>query len=38
VVEIDYVNLVVLTNKDDTLELSFNSKDMNAIMSGILEE
>jgi hypothetical protein len=37
VVETGYVNLVVLANKDDKLEFSFNAKVMNAILSGLAE-
>jgi hypothetical protein len=37
VVENSYVNLVVLANKDDKLEFSFNAKAMNVILSGIEE-
>jgi hypothetical protein len=35
--EIGYVNPVVLANKDDKLEFSFNAKYMNAILSGLAE-
>jgi hypothetical protein len=35
VVETGYVKLVVLANKDDKLEFSFNAKAMNAILSGL---
>jgi hypothetical protein len=35
--EIGYVNPVVLDNKDDKLEFSFNAKSMNAILSGLTE-
>jgi hypothetical protein len=35
VVETGYVKLVVLDNKDDKLEFSFNAKAMNAILSGL---
>jgi hypothetical protein len=38
VVETGYVKLVLLANKDDKLEFSFNAKDMNAILSGLAEE
>jgi hypothetical protein len=38
VVEIGYVKPVVLANKDDKLEFSFNAKSMNAILSGLAEE
>jgi hypothetical protein len=37
VVDIGYENLVVLANKDDKLEFSFNAKVMNAILSGLAE-
>ena len=37
VVETGYVKSVVLANKDDKLEFSFNAKVMNAIMSGLAE-
>ena len=37
VVEIGYVKPVVLANKDDKLEFSFNAKDINVILSGIAE-
>jgi hypothetical protein len=37
VVDTGYVNPVVLANKDDKLEFSFNSKVMNAILSGLAE-
>ena len=37
VVETGYVKLVVLANKDDELEFSFNVKGMNAILSGLVE-
>jgi len=37
VVDIGYVKPVVLTNKDDKLELSFNAKAMNDILSGLAE-
>jgi hypothetical protein len=37
VVETGYVKLVVLANKDDKLEFSFNAKAMNAILSGLAE-
>ena len=36
-VETGYVNPVVLANKDDKLEFSFNTKAMNAILSGFVE-
>jgi hypothetical protein len=38
VVETGYVNPVVLVNKDDKLEFSFNAKAMNIILSGLAEE
>jgi hypothetical protein len=38
VVETGYVKPVVLANKDDKLEFSFNTKAMNAILSGLVEE
>jgi hypothetical protein len=38
VVETGYVKPVVLANKDDKLEFSFNAKAMNAILSGLAEE
>ena len=38
VVETGYVNPFVLANKDDKLELSFNAKAMNFILSGLAEE
>jgi hypothetical protein len=34
VVDTGYVKPVVLANKDDKLEFSFNAKAMNAILSG----
>jgi hypothetical protein len=37
VVEIGYVKSIVLANKDDKLEFSFNAKAMNAILSGLAE-
>ena len=37
VVDIGYVNRVVLASKDDKLEFSFNAKAMNAILSGLAE-
>jgi hypothetical protein len=37
VVETGYVKPVVLANKDDKLEFNFNTKAMNAIMSGLVE-
>jgi hypothetical protein len=37
VVDVGYVKPVVLANKDNKLEFSFNSKAMNAILSGLAE-
>jgi hypothetical protein len=37
VVDIGDVKLVVLANKDDKIEFSFNAKAMNAILSGLVE-
>jgi hypothetical protein len=37
VVETGYVKPIVLANKDDKLEFSFNTKAMNAILSGLAE-
>jgi hypothetical protein len=37
VVDTGYVKLVVLANKDDKLEFSFNAKSMNVILSGLAE-
>jgi hypothetical protein len=37
VVETVYVKLVVLANKDDKIEFSFNAKAMNSILSGLAE-
>jgi hypothetical protein len=37
VVDTGYVKPVVLANKDDKLEFSFNAKAMNAILSGLAE-
>ena len=37
VVETIYVNPIVLASKDDKLEFSFNTKAMNAILSGLVE-
>jgi hypothetical protein len=37
VVETSYEKPIVLANKDDKLEFSFNTKTMNAIMSGLTE-
>ena len=37
VVEIGYVNPVVLASKDDKLEFNFNAKAMNVILSGLAE-
>jgi hypothetical protein len=38
VVEIGYVKPIVLANKDDKIEFSFNAKAVNAILSGLAEE
>jgi hypothetical protein len=38
VVEYGYVKSVVLDNKDDKLEFSFNAKALNGILSGLVEE
>jgi hypothetical protein len=38
VVETSYVKPIVLANKDEKIEFSFNAKAMNAILSGIAEE
>jgi hypothetical protein len=38
VVETGYVNPVVLANKDNKLEFSFNAKAMNSILSGLVGE
>jgi hypothetical protein len=38
VVETSYVKPFVLDNKDDKLEVSFDTKAMNAILSGLPEE
>jgi hypothetical protein len=38
VVDTGYVKPVVLANKDDQLEFSFNAKAMNAILSGLAKE
>ena len=38
VVDTGYIKPVVLANKDDKLEFSFNTKAMNAILSGLVEE
>jgi hypothetical protein len=38
VVETGYVKPIVLANNDDKLEFSFNTKPMNAILSGLAEE
>jgi hypothetical protein len=38
VVETGYVKPVVLANKDEKLEFSFNAKAMNAILSGRVKE
>jgi hypothetical protein len=37
VVDIGYVKPVVLANKDDKIEFSFNAKAMNSILSGLAE-
>ena len=37
VVKTFYVNLVVLANKDEKIEFSFNAKAMNVILSGLAE-
>ena len=37
-VETSYVNPIVLANKDDKIEFSFNAKLMNVILSGLAEE
>jgi hypothetical protein len=37
VVETGYINLVVLASKDDKLEFTFNAKEINAILSGLVE-
>ena len=37
VVEIGYVNLVILDYKHDKIEFSFNTTEMNSILSGIYE-
>ena len=37
VVDIGYVKLVALASKDDKLEFSFNAKEMNTILSGLVE-
>jgi hypothetical protein len=37
-VDIGYVKPVVLANKDEKLEFSFNTEAMNVILSGIVEE
>jgi hypothetical protein len=37
VVDASYVKPVVLANKDDKLEFSFNTKAMNSILSGLTE-
>jgi hypothetical protein len=37
VVDTSYVKLIVLANKDDKLEFSFNAKAMNVILSGLVE-
>ena len=38
VVDTGYVKLVVLANKDDKLEFSFNAKAMNSILSGLQKQ
>jgi hypothetical protein len=38
VVDIGYVKTIVLANKDDKLEFSFNDKAMNVILSGLAKE
>jgi hypothetical protein len=37
VVDTGYVNPVVLANKDNKIEFSFNAKAMNVILSGLAE-
>jgi hypothetical protein len=37
VVETGYKNPVVLVSKDDKLEFSFNAKEMNSILNGLVE-
>jgi hypothetical protein len=37
VVDTSYVKPIVLANKDEKLEFSFNAKAMNSILSGIVE-
>jgi uncharacterized lipoprotein YehR (DUF1307 family) len=37
VIETGYVKLVVLASKDDKLEFKFNAKEMNSILSGLVE-
>jgi hypothetical protein len=37
VVAIGYVKPIVLDNKDDKIEFSFNTKSVNAILSGLAE-
>ena len=37
VVETGYTKPIVLASKDDKLEFSFNEKEMNSILSGLLE-
>jgi hypothetical protein len=37
VVEIGYVKPILLANKDDKIEFNFNTKSMNAILSGLAE-
>jgi hypothetical protein len=36
-VDTGYVKPIVIVNKDDKLEFSFNAKAMNAILSGLTE-
>ena len=38
VVETGYVKPFVLDSKNDEIEFKFNTKDMNAILSGLAEE
>jgi hypothetical protein len=38
VVETGYTKPVVLASKDDKLEFSFNTKEMNAILNGLVED
>ena len=37
VVETGYMKPIVLASKDDKIKFSFNAKEMNAILSGLLE-